>query len=274
VKPVISGSCPGLTSPASAALADGAATDDVALARRARTTLLAAVTGHLVVADGTRRSPQESVPVFDDGGEAIMLVPRDGHVLEAARGRGHAALLIDGDPEFGVGVTLVGRLGVEGSDHWRAAILADRDAEPGPVPAQDKGFATDDRVAVTLTVERVLVSCPYDELSVTTATRRPVPLDVYALAEPDRVTVEIVRTIPHLNSAHADEVRALAAFCADVPATDVLAAELVHLCRNGFGLRWVGRDGADEERFRFPRPARDLAEVADRLRAYVGAAQN
>jgi Protein of unknown function (DUF2470) len=267
VKAVNHGSCPALTGRASAALVDGV-TDDVALARRARTTLLAAVTGNLVVADGRRRSPQDSVPVFDDGGEAIMLVPRDGHVLEAARGRGHAALLIDGDPEFGVGVTLVGRLGVEGSDRQRADIVAD------PGRAQDQAVATDDRVAVTLTVERVLVSCPYDALSVTTATRRPIPLDVYALAEPDRVTVEIVRTIPHLNSAHADEVRALAAFCAGVPAADVLAAELVHLCRSGFGLRWVGRDGADEERFRLPHPARNLAEVADRLQTYVGAAPN
>jgi hypothetical protein len=127
---------------------------------------------------------------------------------------------------------------------------------------------------VTLTVERVLVSCPHGELSVTTGTRRPIPLDVYALAEPDRITVEIVRTIPHLNSAHAEEVRALAAFCANVPAADVLAAELVHLCRNGFGLRWIGRDGADEERFRFPRSADNLAEVVDRLQTYVGAAPN
>jgi Protein of unknown function (DUF2470) len=271
---VTQGSCRGLTGAASAALVDGVTADDVALARRARTTLLAAVDGRLVVADGRRRSPQESVAVFDDGGEAILLVPRGGHLVEAARGRRHAALLVDGDPEFGVGVTLVGRLGVERPNRPRADTGVDSSIGLDSSAGVDQIARTDDRVAVALTVERVLVSCPYDELSVTTKTRRPIPLDVYALAEPDRVTVEIVRTIPHLNSAHADEVRALAAFCADVPAADVLGAELVHLCRNGFGLRWVGRDGGDEERFRFPQPARDVAEVADRLQAYVGAAPN
>lgn len=262
------GSCPALTGPATAGLAEGVTTDDLALARRARTTLLAAVHGRLVVADGRRRSPQESVAVFDDGGEAIMLVPPAGHLVEAARGRRHAALLVDADPEFGVGVTLFGRLGVERPNPQRAETVA----AGGAVADQISG--THDRVAVALMVERVLVSCPYEELAVTTRTRRPIPLDVYALAEPDRVTVEIVRTIPHLDSAHADEMRALAAFCADVPAADVLGAQLVHLCRNGFGLHWVGRDGGDEESFRFSQPARDVAEVADRLQAYVGAAPN
>ncbi len=262
---MILSSCPGMAGPASAALVAGAATDEVALARRARTTLYAAESGRLVVADGKRASPEASVAVFDDGGEAMLLVPRDGLVVEAAQRRGHAALLIDADPEFGVSVTLVGRLGV-----GRRWSISSDDSRPDVIP--DQVDDAEQRVAVALTVERVLVSCPYDELTVTTRTRRPIPLDVYALAEPDRVTVEIVRMIPHLNAEHADEVRALAAFCADVPAADVLGAQLIHLCRNGFGLRWVGRDGGNEERFRFPEPVRDVPDLADRLQSYVAAA--
>jgi len=209
-----------------------------------------AETGRLIVADGTRGDPaaEEVVSVFDDDGEAIILVPRRARFDAAVRRHRHAALLMDTDPEFGVGLTLLGRLGAAPSDPSRCGRV-------GCAPA------TRDQAAVAFIVDRVLVSCPYEEVSVMIRTRRPIPLDVYALAEPDRMPVALSRMIPHLNRDHSQDVRALAALSAGLPVRDVIGAELNHLCPLGFGLRWVGAEGGDEVRYRFDEPACDPVEI-------------
>jgi hypothetical protein len=85
-----------------------------------------------VVADGRRGKPAALVNVIDDGGEATLLVPRNGEVAQSARGRPHAALLLDANPEFGVGVTLVGPLAVAPVDGY----VAQRPTENQPTGNQ------------------------------------------------------------------------------------------------------------------------------------------
>ena len=104
---------------------------------------------------------------------------------------------------------------------------------------------------MAFSVDRVLLSCPYETVSVLTRTRR---------------------MIPDLNRIHGPDVRALAAFSAGRPVRDVIGAELNHLCPLGFGLRWVSAEGGDNVRYRFDEPACDPVEIRRRLQGYVGAA--
>ena len=235
------------------------ALDDIELARRARTTLAASERGRLVIADGGPGGCGESiVPLLDDSGEVVVVVARDSPMPDAARRRRHAALLIDADPDYGVGVTLVGRLVESGrstspTGGESVASTPDLEASSGP--------SGQDQVAIRLTVERVLASCPHDRVSVLTRDRRPIPLELYALVEPDRLAVEIARLLPHLNDEHADVVRALAVHSSGEGAEQVVGARVSHLCRQGLRLWWVGRTGATEQTIRFPQSATSVEEI-------------
>ena len=243
--------------------------DDVELARRARTALAATDRARLVVADGGPSGCVEStVPVHDDSGEAFVMVRRDSADHDAARRRRHAALLIDADPDYGVGVTLVGRL-TERRIEPGINCGIEPGIEPGMKPGMRLRAEPPDLVAISLTVDRVLASCPHDRVSVLTRDRRSIPLDLYALVEPDLVAVVIARLVPHLNQGHTEQVRALAAHASGTAVAEIAGAHVSHLCRESLRLWWVGRSGATEQPFGFPRPARRSTTSAASFRNRV-----
>ena len=222
--------------------------DEHELARRARTTLAGAERGVLVVANGRATRYRElPVEVADDGGEALVAVPAGGPLDEAVGRRAHAALILEPNEQYGVGLTLIGRL------------------LPAAGPDDDDGPA---RSYGSLTVERVLASCPVPERR-DSVPRREIPLHSYAAAEPDAIAAHASRIARHLTEDHQDQVRRLAARCAGVPVERMAAAQLSRLAADGTQLWWVDDDGAHRIDAAFDPPARDLAELGLKLRALL-----
>ncbi len=219
--------------------------DEFELARRARTTLAGAEFGLLVIADGgSARYRQCQVTVTDDGGEAVLGTPVLGSVAVAATRNAHAALLLESNEEFGVGLTLIGRISL-----WREPD----DREPG-------------QAAVGLSVERVLASCPHGR---TGQPRREIPLASYAAAEPDSIAAHGRRIAQHLTEHHQDQVRALLAQCTRRPAGLIAAAQVSRLRAEAIEFWWLDGDGAHEFRIAVDPPAADLTELGQRLRGLM-----
>lgn len=188
--------------------------DEEYLARRARTTLAGSDQARLVVADGGPRVCGEyQVTVRDDGGEPILLVPCGGVLQQVARRRCHAALMLGATSPDGVGVTLVGRLAEQ--PEAATGLIAPAAICLGCEPVT--GLPCPGWTAVALTVQRVHTSCPRVEVRVQTRPRREIPLELYAMAEPDELAAGIPWIQRHLNGSHPEQVRAIAARCARLP---------------------------------------------------------
>ncbi|MGI8667700.1 MAG: hypothetical protein ACR2N4_17020 [Jatrophihabitans sp.] len=214
--------------------------DDAELARRARTTLAGAERGTLMVATGSAARLREcEVQVRDDGGEPVVGSPCP---IVLAPNRTHAALLLWPNEQYGVGLTLIGRI-----------------APAGQSPGGGASFA--------LSVERVLASCPKPSF---TSSRMQIPLALYAGAEPDAIAANGWRIARHLTEAHQPQVRSLAAGLTGQPVDEVIAAQVSRLGCDRLQLWWVGSAGASVREVAFDRPAGDLADLGRLVRNLLG----
>jgi len=219
--------------------------DEHELARRARTTLAGAEHGRLVIADGgTTRFRECQVTVTDDGGEAVLGSDALGSVAVAAAHNAHAALMLESNQEFGVGLTLIGRISLL-SEH--------NEREPG-------------KASIALSVERVLTSCPHGS---TGQPRREISLVSYAAAEPDSIAAHGRRIAQHLTEDHQAQVRTLLAHCTRLPVSVIAAAQVSRITAKAIDFWWLDVEGAHEFTIAFDPPAVDLAELGYRIRGLM-----
>lgn len=226
--------------------------DETELARRARTTLAGCDEGVLVIATGLVPLYRECVvAVRDDEGEALLSSTGGQPVAAAAQLRAHAALMLSPNGSYGVGLTLMGRIVPSKTGHRGIA-----------------GIDDPNRVSIALTVERVLVSCP--QLNTTAPQhRQELPLDIYAIAEPDVVAANGWRVARHLTRDHQRQVRMLVAHRRGRPATEIIAAQVSELSRWEMQLWWVDESGAHQDRVRFAHPATNLADLGVLVRGVL-----
>ncbi|MBX6388655.1 MAG: DUF2470 domain-containing protein [Frankia sp.] len=256
----------------------GETTASAELAVRART-VLAGARHALLTLPGAR--VRGWAGLIDDGGEPVLLVAAGSPpTMAAARSR---RCRIDVPGADGERLVLAGQLRTVPGD---AQQVAQRIAGPGlTVMVPDEG-RVDDLVALALSVDDVLLCLPTaDEPG---APRRPgwarrpgraaggrggeprwptmargqrVDLAAYALAEPDLITAYAPDLIEHLNTAHAGQLRRLAAHgrprSGQRPLADptdpvaVAGVAVSALDRTGLTLWVVGPAGADELRVTF-----------------------
>lgn len=93
-----------------------------------------------------------------------------------------------------------------------------------------------------------------------------VPLELYRRATPDTMRCYAARILHHTNDAHQTQLRRCVARRNGMLFDHVLAASLAAVDALGAQLHWVGEEGAHTMSLRFPRPARDAADLAAMLR--------
>lgn len=104
----------------------------------------------------------------------------------------------------------------------------------------------------------------------TTTQHHPCPSDPALLAARARSILACPASlhvaVGHANDCHHEELRRAVSLGTGTRPGDLLAVQLARLTADGVQVQWVDRDGAHLQEVRFPRPARDLAELRDLLR--------
>lgn len=241
--------------------------NDVLVARRARTTLAGADTGVLLTEDdrGGIVTPI-SVRVIDDHGNALIRCTSGDAVALAANAHRVAVLVLEPNPNFGVRLTVSGRLSTPNGTNGRVvgglcdSCRANRALSGAP------------DMVVALSVHHVSASCPHGSPDSAPNQERTVPIDIYAEAEPDLFAANIPRVVQHINTHHGEQIRRLAAHTVGVPPSELVAASLTGLTAEQASLCWLDAYGAHPAVLPFARPAPTLEELAATLRACVSAA--
>jgi len=242
--------------------------DGVGLARQARTTLAGADHGVLSLALAGMRQQRLSVqvPLHDEDGEPVLVIPRHGPTARAAEAGRLVSLALEPASAKGVRLRLVGRLRLGGNQE---ATSVRPDRQRNPLSASPAALRADQQPA-RLLVEQIYAGCPFQHPADRDAEQR-IPVETYALTPPDYLAAHLPRMVRYVNLHHPDRVRRLAAATAGVPATGLVAASVAELSPAGALLRYVDADGGHDVLVLFTPPARTVPQLAatfaTRLRA-------
>ena len=234
------------------------------LAARARTTLAGADIGRLVAETGSGVGVQ-AVRIVDDAGEPLLVCARTDELVAAATGGRRAVLQLDPTPTRGVRLRLGGRLS-------RLDEAAEATGACDTLAARTWRLVGPDEVLIALRVDRIEAGCPHEMMRSPLAAHRPIPLSLYARAEPDHLAANIPRITQHLNAHHGEQLRALAADLTARRVADIAVASIVELHRSGARIAWIDDSGAHDRRIEFPEVATTLPALVRAIDVRVQAA--
>jgi hypothetical protein len=93
-----------------------------------------------------------------------------------------------------------------------------------------------------------------------------VPLEQFRSAGHGLNRGHLQRSVEHANDWHQAELRQAVSQATGTRPGDVLGVHLTRLTTSGVELQWVDATGAHRSELRFPRAARDLADLGELLR--------
>jgi hypothetical protein len=221
-----------------------------ALAADARSILACPATAGMVV-EGEPRLLEPDAPGADEGlgvsdhrGIPTFACRPGSPVARAAAAHRSALLTITsglgppGGDERSDTVTLAGRLERTGSE--RCACCQE------------------ERHVVTLDLDFVLLA--------RAGRQHRVPLEEFRSPEHQLNRGHLQRSIEHANDWHQQELRQAVSHATDTRPGDLLGVHLTRLTTSDVELQWVDVTGAHRTVLRFPRAARDLADLGELLR--------
>ncbi len=263
---------------------------DAERARTARTVLAGARHGLLTLSGERMRG---WVGLLDDGGEPIILAGAASPPAAAGLTGGHARVDVPGP--VGERVILIGDLRPRPGSAEQVTARLSTPERPVALVGAEAGLA-----AVALSVLEVVLCqpAPVEPAAVdrdragrvrtpggtrpgtrvtgrewaTEATAQRIPLAAYALAEPDLVLAYAGDLTSHLNHAHAEQVRQLAAAAerlgtvAGPGVGELIGAQVTGLDHTGLDLWRIGGDGAEAARLTFRNPLTAPGDLGVELR--------
>lgn len=229
------------------------------LAQRARTALAGARSGHLVLDALARQGAMTSAEctVLDADGEPVLVLRPDSPALAAAQCRQLVRLDLRVRCDLGVRVSFGGRL--EPAEHGR--LLEGQSAWLRRMAAT---AVRSGKVALTLAVSEVNVSCPY-----ASSRGQLLPLSDYASSEPDLLAAHGPWVGQHVNQAYPRALRATAARSLGVNPEAVIAARLADVDGLGADLSVVDTEGGHSLRLPFLRPVTNIDELVSALQSHL-----
>lgn len=201
------------------------------------------IEGELPLTDG-ELSADQGLSLNDDHGTPTFLCRPDSSVASAAA-HGRSALL-----KVSSGLGPVGS-----AERGDSVALAGRLVRRGSEPC---ACCEEVRHVVTLDLRFVVLTRG--------ARQHRVPLEEFRSRGHELNRGHLQRSVEHANDWHQAELRQAVSQATGTRPGEVLGVHLTGLTTNGVELQWVDASGAHRTELRFPRPARDLADLGELLR--------
>lgn len=207
--------------------------DSRRLAADARSILACPASASLVV-EGEPNAIEDRLELCDDGGTPALYCPPDSPVARAAARRASALLTLTSGlgprtgPDRANTLTLGGRLQ---PTHGEAIVLH----------LNFVLLARDDR-------------------------QHKISLEDFRSPEHRMNRGHLQRSTEHANECHQDELRRAVSLGTGTRPTEILGVQISRLSPEGVEVQWVDEQGAHQQVLRFPRPARDIADLGELLR--------
>lgn len=203
------------------------------LAGDARSILACPASASLVV-EGEPNAFEDRLELCDDGGTPALYCPPDSPVARAAARRSSALLTLTsglgprGGPDRADTLTLGGRLE---PTHGEAIVLH----------LNFVLLARDDR-------------------------QHKIPLADFRSPAYRMNRGHLQRSTEHANECHQEELRHAVSLGTGTRPVEILGVQISGLSPESVEVQWVDEQGAHQQVLRFPRPARDIADLGELLR--------